>query len=78
MKGFMKTMENNINTFAKDLQASTEIKHYKNRKEYRRIFGGKHKNFRSKAPRNIASRKVLPMPIGWEGWKDWKPKRKAV
>ena len=33
---------------------------------------------RSNAPRCIASRKPLPMPEDWKGWRNWKPKKKKA
>lgn len=69
-------MENN--SFEKDLAASTVMEKKFNRKDLRRMYGGAGSNKRSKSPRNIASRKVLPMPLGWEGWRNWEPAVKKV
>lgn len=52
-----------INTFQKDLEASAVLEKKLNRKELRKIYGGAKAGHRSMAPRNIASRKILPMPI---------------
>ena len=65
------------NTFNQDLTASISQKKY-NRKEFRRLYGGKSSSKRSKLPRYVASRKIKPMPDNWQGWKNWKPKKKAV
>ena len=70
-------MQVNDNSFNQDLKASTELQRKYNRKEYRRIFGGKHSDKRSNAPRCIASRKPLPMPENWKGWRNWKPVKKV-
>lgn len=68
-------MENSFNT----VETITPVLQQKyNRKERRKIYGGKNFKIKSKAPRNIASRKILPMPINWDGWKNWKPKKKVV
>ena len=48
-----------------------------NRTERRRYLGTKNQGHRNKAPRHIAARKPLPMPENWEGWRNWKPKKKA-
>ena len=70
-------MENNLDSFKKDLENST-IKKKFNRREYRSLYGGKRGNLRSNAPRHIASRRPKPMPENWKGWKDWSPKKKVV
>ena len=69
-------MENN--TFEKDLAASTVMDRKLNRKQMRQAYGGKTGYCRSKAPRNIASRKPLPIPDNWEGWRNWKPRNKKA
>ncbi len=76
MRGYTKTMENNANIFAQNSKPTMQKKY--NRKELRRMFGGKRSGLRSKAPREITSRKPLPMPENWEGWRNWKPKKKVV
>lgn len=57
---------------------SAPVQRKYNRKELRKVFGGKKRGHRSMAPRDIASRKILPMPANWQGWKDWTPTKKAV
>ena len=74
MKGYMKMMENNLT----NLGNINSILSKHNRKTLRKMFGGKRSGLRSKAPRYIASRKVLPMPIGWEGWRNWEIEKKAM
>jgi len=70
-------MESNDNVFPlKNDSLETPPRKF-NRKELRKM-QRKYNASRANAPRNIASRKVLPMPDGWEGWKNWKPKKRAV
>ena len=71
----MRTMENKP-LITEKRNAPVQRKY--NRKELRRVLGGKKRGHRSMAPREIASRKILPMPENWQGWKDWKPTKKAV
>ena len=49
-----------------------------NRTELRRVLGGATKGRRSNSPRCIASRKPLPMPENWKGWRNWTPKKKKA
>ena len=56
MKKGMKTMENNVDTFSKTLENSIKPQQKGNRAERRKINPKYGK--RSKAPRNIASRKI--------------------
>lgn len=66
------------NTFGKDLKESMELQRKYNRKEFRRFFGTSKTGNRSMAPRHVAPRKPVPMPENWQGWKNWKPKKKVV
>lgn len=66
------------NSFTTDLKASTNLEKKINRQELRRLYGGQRGHRRSNAPRHIASRKILPMPENWQGWRNWKPKNKKV
>ena len=70
-------MENNMDIFAQSLNSGLSFPQNISTRRKRRRFNPKYGK-RSMAPRNIASRKILPMPENWQGWRNWQPKKKVV